>query len=598
MRRVSLLLLLVAASLAAAGLPASDAAEQFAKNGCWSNTPFTGSLTTPFFSTSTSASPELHFDTWWEIESINPDAVDLMVVEASTDGETWTEVSRMNPAPPFTAAGADRPLSNLGLDVKPDWEGRTVLLPSEFAGQPQVKLRFRFDSLDILFNGFRGWGIDDVAVVGESVDIPLPSVGFNNGIPESWTATGFWTTVVEPPQIHPDINPALITLGTQSQGTEPDDGFLPGNQVDSTGYAWFGEHQTGTFCGENFGVVMVLDPPSAERTPGTVHTVNVNFQNVNFEAGELHWTVTGANPTSGSAEVPFQATTIPISWTGTNAGADTLQVHLDINGNGEFDPDEILKFATVNWATPPEEQPPQEQPPQQQQEQPQQQQPQQQQPRDPFPADVETAPTLEQLSDPEPFEEINVATDRGTVFVKLPGGSARASQSTPSGFIPLTQAAQVPVGSIVQASRGSISLESTANASGSRLQRAQFFAGMFQIRQPRSRRPVTEMLLKGGSFRGCGSAKGAQPAQRRRQGRRVRRVWGNGRGNFRTRGRYSSATVRGTTWLTEDRCNGTLTRVARRPRTNRVVVRDFVRRRSRVLRAGQSYFAARPIRRR
>jgi hypothetical protein len=72
----------------------------------------------------------------------------------------------------------------------------------------------------------------------------------------------------------------------------------------------------------------------------------------------------------------------------------------------------------------------------------------------------------------------------------------------------------------------------------------------------------------------------------------VRRLWGNGRGRFRTRGRYSSATVRGTKWLTEDYCNGTLTRVAKRPRTNRVVVRDQVRRRNVTLRAGRAYFAA------
>jgi hypothetical protein len=56
--------------------------------------------------------------------------------------------------------------------------------------------------------------------------------------------------------------------------------------------------------------------------------------------------------------------------------------------------------------------------------------------------------------------------------------------------------------------------------------------------------------------------------------------------------------VRGTEWLTEDRCNGTLTRVARRPRTNRVEVRDLVRRRTVLLRAGQSHFAPRPLGRR
>ena len=41
----------------------------------------------------------------------------------------------------------------------------------------------------------------------------------------------------------------------------------------------------------------------------------------------------------------------------------------------------------------------------------------------------------------------------------------------------------------------------------------------------------------------------------------MRRLWGKGKGHFRTRGRYSSGTVRGTVWLTSDRCDGTRTYV-------------------------------------
>ena len=52
-------------------------------------------------------------------------------------------------------------------------------------------------------------------------------------------------------------------------------------------------------------------------------------------------------------------------------------------------------------------------------------------------------------------------------------------------------------------------------------------------------------------------------------------------------GRYSAATVRGTFWLTADRCDGTLTRV----RQGRVEVFDNVRRKKIVLRAGKSYLA-------
>jgi hypothetical protein len=70
----------------------------------------------------------------------------------------------------------------------------------------------------------------------------------------------------------------------------------------------------------------------------------------------------------------------------------------------------------------------------------------------------------------------------------------------------------------------------------------------------------------------------------------VRRLWGNGTGSFRTSGRFSSATVRGTIWLTADRCDGTLTRVLR----GRVAVRDVARKRTVLVGPGRSYLARAP----
>ncbi len=65
------------------------------------------------------------------------------------------------------------------------------------------------------------------------------------------------------------------------------------------------------------------------------------------------------------------------------------------------------------------------------------------------------------------------------------------------------------------------------------------------------------------------------------------RLFGNGKGRFRTTGRHSAATVRGTIWLTEERCDGTLTRVTR----GIVSVRDFARKKTISVRAGNSYLA-------
>ena len=56
------------------------------------------------------------------------------------------------------------------------------------------------------------------------------------------------------------------------------------------------------------------------------------------------------------------------------------------------------------------------------------------------------------------------------------------------------------------------------------------------------------------------------------------------KGKFRTRGRFAAATVRGTIWSMQDRCDGTLTRVTR----GTVVVRDLRTSRSVVVRTGKS----------
>jgi hypothetical protein len=61
-------------------------------------------------------------------------------------------------------------------------------------------------------------------------------------------------------------------------------------------------------------------------------------------------------------------------------------------------------------------------------------------------------------------------------------------------------------------------------------------------------------------------------------------------GKFRTRGRYSAATVRGTAWGERDRCDGSLTVVRR----GAVSVRDFVRHKTLTIRAGHTYLAKAP----
>jgi hypothetical protein len=165
----------------------------------------------------------------------------------------------------------------------------------------------------------------------------------------------------------------------------------------------------------------------------------------------------------------------------------------------------------------------------------------------------------------------------GQVTVALPG----------RGFVPLSELSEIPVGSVVDARRGTVRLTSARDSSG-RTQSGDFSGGVFQIRQSRKRsaRGLTDLVLRGGSFKRCDAGRDRR-ASASLSRRTIRRLRANARGRFRTSGRNSSATVRGTRWETIDRCDGTLTKVRR----GSVVVRDFSRRKNVVVKAGKSYLA-------
>jgi hypothetical protein len=206
-------------------------------------------------------------------------------------------------------------------------------------------------------------------------------------------------------------------------------------------------------------------------------------------------------------------------------------------------------------------------------------------------------PRLEDLPLPELGEEVNVEVASGRVLVALPSGAARGAGARASQkgleFVPLDQARQIPTGSFVDTKRGTIEMVS-ATGSGTRTQSGKFSSGVFQVLQSRRRRErgLTELRLKGSSFNRCRTRRrGRRSASAAQLSRRtVRRLRANANGNFRTRGRHSAATVRGTVWITADRCDGTLTTVKR----GKVAVRDLRRKRTITVRAGKSYLAKAP----
>ena len=200
--------------------------------------------------------------------------------------------------------------------------------------------------------------------------------------------------------------------------------------------------------------------------------------------------------------------------------------------------------------------------------------------------------TVDELPPPEQGVTVNVAEVSGTVLVGIRATAARAARGggrvSQKGikFVPLNEAQQIPVGSFLDTTRGTVRLQSAQNRAGKR-QSGKFLDGLFQVRQSRKRRArgLTDLVLKGSSFARCarrGKRAGASLSRRR-----IRRLRASAQGRFRTSGRNSSATVRGTIWDVTDRCDGTLTKVRR----GKVIVRDFRRKRNITLTTGKSYLA-------
>jgi hypothetical protein len=198
---------------------------------------------------------------------------------------------------------------------------------------------------------------------------------------------------------------------------------------------------------------------------------------------------------------------------------------------------------------------------------------------------------------PEAGKTFNAAAVSGVVSCRNRGAGA---------FRRVTRSTQLRVGSECDATKGRIRVVSatgltrrTSSVDGTTAavptQSAVFYGGRFKVAQKRTAKPVTDLTLTGGDFTSkCGRKKRGLASAVAAADPPVRRLWGNGKGRFRTKGRYSSAAVRGTLWLTEDRCHSTVTIV----KQGKVVVTDNVRHKQVTVRSGRSYVAKAPGRRR
>jgi hypothetical protein len=211
----------------------------------------------------------------------------------------------------------------------------------------------------------------------------------------------------------------------------------------------------------------------------------------------------------------------------------------------------------------------------------------------------QTFTTAQAAAPPPPVlgKNADVTPVSGKVFIKSASGQ----------FIPLTGAAQIPSGAVVDALHGTLAITTAlpggaggahdAAAKGKkpkpkgRTQSGTFGGAIFKIVQAHN--GLATLSIVEGAFKGaptyatCRAHKAGDPVATAASSRTLQLLRASAHGRFRTKGRYSAATVRGTAWTVADRCDGTLTHDI----SHSVAVADFVRHKTIILHAGQSYLA-------
>jgi glucose/arabinose dehydrogenase len=197
---------------------------------------------------------------------------------------------------------------------------------------------------------------------------------------------------------------------------------------------------------------------------------------------------------------------------------------------------------------------------------------------------------------------MNLETQAGAVMVRPAGTSA---------FLPLNEEDLVPFGSVIDTRRGFATIAVQRGNGG--LEPATAFDGSFVASQGGTAAdPVTELAMTDPLI--CGkTANQAKPAnhaaaaalasplasaaafgrpapvafvaKKRKKAKYLRRLWTDAHGKYRIRGRRVVALEKGTKWRVMDACDRSSVTVAR----GSVIVRDLVRNKTRVVRAGQTF---------
>jgi hypothetical protein len=172
-------------------------------------------------------------------------------------------------------------------------------------------------------------------------------------------------------------------------------------------------------------------------------------------------------------------------------------------------------------------------------------------------------------------ESVNVSVLSGVIGIKCKGDSE---------FRPLEGVEQIPVGCLIDARNGHVLLTSSKGTGGG-TQTGEFWGGIFRVKQKVGSKPYTVLELVGPNANPRAAAAQRDEATVARH--RKRRLWGKGKGRFRSRGRHGAGSARGTQWLVADIGDTTLCKV----KNGTVRFRDFILDETVILQAGEKYVA-------
>ena len=556
--------------------------KQTPRDGCTSTQVERGALTSPPFSLAGRDAAFMVFRAWWEIEAVNADVADQMRVEYSVDGgATWHLTGLLNPLDP-SWGGRHQPYGDDGARTSSTWQSYGVDL-SAAAGQPDVRVRFVFDTLDNLRNGYRGLLVDGVAIVDPlGATITEPAAGPFTDSPPSISVTGStlsqdpggdWKlgfhVLTSAPAAHPvgvdwtvrghTGDPVATGHATVSAGQTDVPVSVPVSGLD-TPYTVTLTNPTGGAIAPGAGV---SSTPGGGIPAASVTSLAASPQPDGNVAVAITISLSVPAPTDTSVDYTLTGSDGVVAATGTMTipgGATSVSATVDVPADhapytvGLSNPRGIVLNPSASVAT-----------------------------TSPL-AGVSNASIDQATLDSQLVlgaREANIPTLYKTFFLTALSGTVRyhtpdgSYKQLPNGTI------ELPFGSVVDATDGHALITVESDSSGG-VQQVEIWAGkagVFQVGNP----AVTELRLAGGDFSVCAGS--SRTKRVRTSGAKViRQLWASAKGRFRTKGRYGAATVRGTKWSTEDLCLATRFTVVE----GIVSVFDFRRKTTTALRAGQT----------